>query len=583
MVILSRIARLGIKKKLLVITLVSVLGFGGMQILSLLVLSGVVSFLPNFNIILEQSVQTNRAYTGVKDYLLHHDTLYRQEVNCALDSGELVARSLEEFSFLAWDFGADSLAARSVEHIVQLRHTLNRIMDLEQDVTERAVTLMNVISQRTLLWGNYWNTEKQSMAYFSQARGTLQKYYSSHDLASFGEASRQFASAEAAVSGTGRGFLTSSLRNMAKESAEIQQQVENREQALDSAQVLLDDFRESIGQDYTNLMQRANTTLTAVSSIILLGSIIIIAAIAFISFVVGTRLSRVYRAIVEALMLLRDGDLVTNPSFDPRDAKQGDEAGQMIASAIELRARLIELISLVTRSSRNVQSASLSMDSTSRMISEGAKAQASSSREVAITMDTMHGRISERVQMAKQSEGESSAVSGELNRVVQQVQGANEAVLQIARHVDQVRDIAKQTHLLALNAAVEAARAGEYGRGFAVVAQEVGKLAESSNETSRVIVVLVENAVRQSELTQATLQSIQPRVMHSAELSRAVSDVTEEQGKDAQQVNHLVQQLNDISRQNEQSSTMLSEKAVELSQLASSLGDAVNFFRVDVE
>ncbi|QTX31221.1 phosphate/phosphite/phosphonate ABC transporter substrate-binding protein [Aminithiophilus ramosus] len=65
--------------------------------------------------------------------------------------------------------------------------------------------------------------------------------------------------------------------------------------------------------------------------------------------------------------------------------------------------------------------------------------------------------------------------------------GLLDSTAEVKAFLDRIDRIAKQTQLLALNAAIEAARAGEAGRGFNVVAQEVGKLAQSTQETARSI------------------------------------------------------------------------------------------------
>lgn len=85
----------------------------------------------------------------------------------------------------------------------------------------------------------------------------------------------------------------------------------------------------------------------------------------------------------------------------------------------------------------------------------------------------------------------------ELLVAMEDIQKSSDGISEI---INVIEVIAFKTNLLALNAAVEAARAGEYGKGFAVVAEEVGKLAQRSEDAAKETTTLIKNAHAKVEL-----------------------------------------------------------------------------------
>ncbi len=67
------------------------------------------------------------------------------------------------------------------------------------------------------------------------------------------------------------------------------------------------------------------------------------------------------------------------------------------------------------------------------------------------------------------------------------------STLKITEIIREIENIADQTNLLALNATIESARAGSSGHSFAVVAEEIGKLAETTQKSTRNVIDMIDS------------------------------------------------------------------------------------------
>lgn len=335
-------------------------------------------------------------------------------------------------------------------------------------------------------------------------------------------------------------------------------------------------------QYLSSLLETATARYSGGAMIFIIGVLVLmVAIILFFALYTGRKMSTIFKIIVDALELMRGGDLKKTSLIRASDLDRKDEAGNMIRAMVALREKMAELLGLVMESVDGVLNAGREMEQTARLIAQGANTQASSSEEVSSAMEEMSANIDQNADNAQQSEKVSQLVADALKEVLTHGVESKNAIQEIEQKIDVVNEIASQTNILALNAAVEAARAGEHGRGFAVVASEVRKLAERSAEAANEVVGLVNAAVQASALIEQALAEVAPRVEKSVQLSREVAVASVEQRNGAEQVNQSVQLLSDVSQENAVSSDRMATSAQSLMILAEDLKKAFSYFQFD--
>jgi methyl-accepting chemotaxis protein len=328
-------------------------------------------------------------------------------------------------------------------------------------------------------------------------------------------------------------------------------------------------------------------------------------------------LQRSLHGILEKIALLHQGDLRARL---PATGK--DELSQIAENVNDFTSEMQRIIQGVHSTSAEVSSSASQLAGSARLVAADSASQSDSAASTAAAIEQMSVSVAsiaettgEVRRLSNASLDDAQKGNQSISELQQEIGEVQTAVEGIATHVrdfvsstnaiagmtQQIREIADQTNLLALNAAIEAARAGEQGRGFAVVADEVRKLAErASGSAGEITLVTAELHKKSTQVDQSVdgglhslatslefverLAEILGHTSQSVQKTTAgVDDVTasvHEQKEASADIARNVEQIAQMAEHNRAASHESSQASVRLEQLAVSLNQLVDHFKV---
>ncbi|WP_235828939.1 methyl-accepting chemotaxis protein [Anaerosacchariphilus polymeriproducens] len=279
-------------------------------------------------------------------------------------------------------------------------------------------------------------------------------------------------------------------------------------------------------------------SLPVLQNKIFLSAVIIMALSIGLAYLIGTTIAKPIIKTVHHSKKIADLDISVN--LEQKYVDRKDEIGALSKALQSITDSIREIVGDISNSSESLAAASEELTATSQQsastseeisytiteLSKGASDQAQNTEEGSSKADLL-GEVIEKDQkhlselnaatekvevvlkqglieiehLSKKTE-ENNKASKEIHEVIVKT---NESSTKIGEASSVISSIAEQTNLLSLNAAIEAARAGEAGRGFAIVAEEIRKLAEQSEASTKNIDQMVQELQENSQEAVATI------------------------------------------------------------------------------
>ncbi|GAA0340949.1 methyl-accepting chemotaxis protein [Bowmanella denitrificans] len=353
------------------------------------------------------------------------------------------------------------------------------------------------------------------------------------------------------------------------------------------------------------------------SMLSVLAVVVIIAMLILCYWWLEKRVVHTSRSLIAKAVRIAEGDLTEQISMPGSDelAQLAAAFNLMIDKLSELLGKIRSQAELASKASAVLsdiaqKSAALSEEQNNaiEMISSSVYENSTAVKEVAQNCNEAADSASRADDMTTsgqqtvvQSVGSVEQVSEVLRSATEGLQDLQSSVRDMAAILDVINNIAEQTNLLALNAAIEAARAGDQGRGFAVVADEVRTLAQRTQQSTTEIQSKIDAlqsvtksvserinnsdqnarlAVDNSQKVGEMLSDIQALVKHINDMNLSIAAASEQQAKVSDDIAERLIIIRDGSEVANQQSRSVSSSSGELLNIAKTLTEEVNRFKL---